>query len=537
MSAQQEGRDLRSNVMSCPSPGPLSGSRLLVCTALLMVCGAAVRAQPGTEELHRWLEEGRHQEVVDAVAALERRDGASVSQLLTGAEAALKMGRLQDARSFTDSAREADPESAEAATWQGHVLMAMGESRLADGRTGLLTQATFQDAASAYRQARKLGGDAYRNAYWEAEAQELGGSPEEALQALEAALEARPEDPGARLLKGRILLRAERPLEAARTLQGLLDAEPGHQEAAGLLVRARIAAGDQEALRSTVLELASVLGDAGVIFQPLYSSFWSDPAGRRMLADLLEEVRARTSAELLPRFYLGCLRLVEGRPEEAVPHLKAYVEAAGTDATGHRWLGVALTQAGQLDAARKELMKANTLGGVDPEEMATSYRELVTALVEAGRYEDAVVVQRLVVSLTDRPWDVMDLGALQVNAGHREEGMRTYRRVIERKDADAAVVSATQNSLGLALWGLGRLQEAEAALRAALATSERNLDARENLGILLLQLGREKKAAAQLERVSEMAASRGEGPRRRAAYHLLRIRYPVLLDGAGSRGD
>jgi len=116
----------------------------------------------------------------------------------------------------------------------------------------------------------------------------------------------------------------------------------------------------------------------------------------------------------LAHFHLGCLRLVEGRYEDAVQSLRAAVEASG-GRIGVGYLGQAFGVAGRVDEARA------VLAGLQAEAAAHYTSPLDFALVHAGLGESENTFAQLNRALDERTSDLVRMKLLPWPAAVRSD--------------------------------------------------------------------------------------------------------------------
>jgi tetratricopeptide (TPR) repeat protein len=459
---------------------------------------------------------------VEILSARLERSPEDLDLNLAMAEAALGAGDLRRARRHADRALGTAPKDTRAAEIVGHVLFRMGESaaeRLGD--KGMLVRATFADAATAYEEALALGSDPYQAGFWAAEAHERAEARDKALVAIDRALTARPKDPAALSLRGRLLLDQGKAAEALESFEAVLAGapqSPAAADAAAGSISARLKLGDKAGIAAAFPKLTKgdPLGAQARIYEILAAAYRGTPAEDAWQA-LLETADATEPRDAINAYYRAELMIRRGRSKEALELADRYLAAVPGDAGGLLLRAVALRKLGSLPEARKVLGRAYDL---DPERpsIREEFRYLVAAFFEAKRYQEASEVQEFVVYLTGRPEDRHDYAILRLDAGAPAEAERIYREIAADREVPASEVSRALNALALLQRGQKKLPEAEKTLREALATNPDNLDARENLGILLIDEGRAEEGRKELS-----ACIAKDPARKRAQYHLLRL--------------
>ena len=226
--------------------------------------------------------------------------------------------------------------------------------------------------------------------------------------------------------------------------------------------------------------------------------------------------------------------------------------AAPRDAEVQNRLGEALAKMGALDAAVEAFEQARS---AQPG-FTKATNNLMVTLVQAGRGEEALrQARRLVAEAPDDPDRLFALG-LALSEQDVEEAIRTFRRILDRapshtrarynlalvlQRADRLAEAAKElqrtidtepraeayYSLGVVRWHQGDLEQATAALRAAVAADRAYAGAYEALGGVLRDRQDWAGAAAALRRA---IALRPDQP---AGYFAL----ARVLQWAGQEGD
>ncbi|WP_240635981.1 tetratricopeptide repeat protein [Caldimonas tepidiphila] len=149
-----------------------------------------------------------------------------------------------------------------------------------------------------------------------------------------------------------------------------------------------------------------------------------------------------------------------------------------------------------------------------------SLRAACTVLLLLGRTEAARGgFERLLALDPDDADALASCAHLRAQAGDDAGAIADYRRLLARYPAQGA---APWFNLGYLLERSGRLGEAEAAFRAALALDERLDRAWYGLGLVLAGLGRDEEAIAALRRNVELQPLSPHGHERLVHLHLRR---------------
>ena len=221
----------------------------------------------------------------------------------------------------------------------------------------------------------------------------------------------------------------------------------------------------------------------------------------RLYRAILEAVPRHSDAN----HNLGLLAISVGKPVEALPYLRAALEAA--PAQGQFWISYvqALIQAGRLPEAREILAQGRSLGlagpaaddlegklGAEParDDPPSSALDALTASFVAENFAEAEAQARaLTIAFPDHPFGWKVLGASLSVTGRYRESLAPMRESI-RLQPDAE----TCKNLAIALLKLGEPVEAEQASRQALALWHHYAEAHLCLGNALLNLGRSTEA-------------------------------------------
>ncbi len=519
-----------------------SGSRtrclLTVALAVLpSVFPAGLMAQDDLTGLRKRMKAGDAAGVLDRVRDLVAGGEGTVEMALLGAEAALTLREWGQAGSLGSLATSLsrDPETRRPTEHRGfemeaHALWGSAQEAIASGRVSGLTRASFMDAASFYRESRAHGGDPFESGFWEAQACRFGLAFDEALLAIELALEAEPDNWAARVLKGRILIDLKRNADAVAHFRALRAANERDPEVAHLLLAAALGTDDRRAIRATFLELIRAFPGDMALYRPFHGRFSADDdpgyleSTLRAVAEFHPVTRDR-----VPRFYLALAAERGERLEEALELMVAYRDAAPTTPEGPYQVARLLLRLGRRAEAHQQMLKASALGGLEDADMARGFGLVIAAHVGANDYRPAVALQRIVVGMAADANAELNLARLLYHDGKRDEAIGIVKRLLQREDGhEDGFIAELYNDLALYHLGLGQDKEAEACLRRSMAASEEAMDARENLGIFLIQRGREAEGVKLLEQCLSRSPER-----HRSRYHLLRRRHPEVLGGGG----
>ncbi|HYC79102.1 MAG TPA: tetratricopeptide repeat protein, partial [Planctomycetota bacterium] len=292
-------------------------------------------------------------------------------------------------------------------------------------------------------------------------------------------------------------------------------------------LRAALRRGDRAALRAWFADTAAKLPveTAAEGWRLVAERFRAVPSDAGY-AELLDAALARNPDDAAATFWRADLALLRRRDAEALALFRRYRALRPDEGLARATVAFAEARNGLLADAEASL-EAATASNAPPDAIVGALRELVGAHHAAKRYADAARLQRRVAERTQTPPDALDLGVLLLDAGDPNAAAEAYRATLARDDLDRPTRAKAWNSLGLLHRGRGEAADAERCLRASIAAWEDALDGRENLGVLLVDLGRGAEAREHFE-----ACLARDPERKRSLYYLLRLLRPET-DGAG----
>ena len=196
------------------------------------------------------------------------------------------------------------------------------------------------------------------------------------------------------------------------------------------------------------------------------------------------------------RHNLGAALWYSGAREKAIAELRESVRLDPGSAGGHAFLGMALRETGDLPGARASLQRAMALAPA----MAAAYVDLAVIFLRAGNLEQGL--------------------------GQLEAGLNVPVPVPPPPDWDAAIAALrqavasgpkqpeshqAQNLLGLMLGRKGAPgDDVLAALRAAIRIRPDYAEAHNNLGLVLIQSGKDEEGIAALREAVRLAPTYAE---------------------------
>ncbi len=314
---------------------------------------------------------------------------------------------------------------------------------------------------------------------------ELGG----AIAAFERALEIDPE-----LREGYFALGATLKQQGAAARK---PAPPASSAADGAVERAKTAAAGGD-LRTAEGALAEALRlDANHAEAHTLQGYVLGQQGN-LSAALPHLQRATVLRPEWPeaRYNLGAALWYSGAREKAVAELRESVRLDPGSAGGHAFLGMALRETGDLPGARASLQRAMALAPA----MAAAYVDLAVVFLRAGNLEQGL--------------------------GQLEAGLNVPVPVPPPPDWDAAIAALrqavasspkrpeshqAQNLLGLMLGRKGAPgDDVLAAFRAAIRIRPDYAEAHNNLGLVLIQSGKDEEGIAALREAVRLAPAYAE---------------------------
>ena len=196
------------------------------------------------------------------------------------------------------------------------------------------------------------------------------------------------------------------------------------------------------------------------------------------------------------RYNLGAALWYSGAREKAIAELRESVRLDPGSAGGHAFLGMALRETGDLPGARASLQRAMALAPA----MAAAYVDLAVIFLRAGNLEQGL--------------------------GQLEAGLNVPVPVPPPPDWDAAIAALrqavasspkrpeshqAQNLLGLMLGRKGAPgDDVLAAFRAAIRIRPDYAEAHNNLGLVLIQSGKDEEGIAALREAVRLAPAYAE---------------------------
>ncbi len=290
--------------------------------------------------------------------------------------------------------------------------------------------------------------------------------PEDAIQALRAAIDVKPGWPEAHFLLGTALAAAGERTAARTELARALELDQSLHEARRVLADVHAALGEHEyaieegrrylqanpdsaSTRVRVAQSLMILGQfdealaevqaidesqrnvqINYAIGRVYLAKHDDANARKYLLAALEEMP--THAEILGSLLI--LDTAAGRVEESAARIQAALEASPNDANLERVAGLLALQQGNFGAAEDAFKRALELGPNDIQ----NYRHLAEFYVKTGRTQETIDVYEKALEVEPNQPQVHHLlGVLYEYGGQRELAIEHYEQAIKWAPAQA----------------------------------------------------------------------------------------------------
>jgi choline-sulfatase len=186
-----------------------------------------------------------------------------------------------------------------------------------------------------------------------------------------------------------------------------------------------------------------------------------------------------------------------GRPEDALPALKALAAKFPDASVFHTTYGRALKDAGRPAEAVAVYRQA-----VARIQDASLFHDLAVAARAAGHVAESLKAEQAALALEGRnPAALNGLGLLHAEAGRAEDAARAFEQAASLDPSNASYWT----NLGNARRALSGFPQAEAAYRRALDVDPTYADAANGLGTILVQTGKPADAVQWFERATAHA--------------------------------
>ncbi len=445
---------------------------------------------------------------------------------------ALKDDRVADAlEEFTTAERE-HPDDARVRNFRGIVLANLGQNA---------------EAAAEYRESIRLDPrmeNAYRNlGFLKWTEHQL----EPAREALERAVQLSPGDSFAHYYLGRVLLEAQRYLQAIQELEISRVPLPADARFSIQVTAGYIALGRREDARKSLDHLVTIpLNDAQSIqVASLLLAIHQNDAAINLIQQLNKRPSHPEAAWL--QFDQALVYLLAGSYEKAVEMAHAYPEflpqgALESPESAQTWslIGIACAHLSQGDRSVNALRQAATLAPGEEEHWLNLTRELM----ELNRYSEAISAVQNGLAANPKSYALhLRLGAAHLAAGHYAEAESVFRALVAAGDplptgyiglaqvllrtgraeeAASELANAGQKLgpnflisyfLGLAFDRAGKPLEAMMAFQEAVRLNSNNAEVHLSLGKTELALGRVNDAIAELQQALRLSPGNPQAKR------------------------
>lgn len=234
-----------------------------------------------------------------------------------------------------------------------------------------------------------------------------------------------------------------------------------------------------------------------------------------------------------PHYQLGLVLLKDGRPDEAMPEFREACERRENYAVGHLHWGIALAAMGNDRGALGQFNQALKIDG----NLTSAYIQGGLACFQLGQYMEAAQYYQAAVNLEpELPEPLVSLGIAlsqlgnEVDAGkcfmrawqldgrnvtvlrhaasamafqgQIDEAVRLFQEAVNlgHRGLNARERALIYNDWGVALFRVGRAEEAEEKLMEAADMDQSSVEPAMNLGLVAVQLGEYERAADAFEK-------------------------------------
>jgi tetratricopeptide (TPR) repeat protein len=307
------------------------------------------------------------------------------------------------------------------------------------------------------------------------------GQVKDAQAELKTLLDQAPAHAEANFLMAQILGQQGKVDEAANHLRATLRANPSHVGAHVQLGSYLDQKGQSEqalAEYEAALRVNPNLRDVKLLVGVLYAKTGRLPDALRLARELEQSAPKSPGPPLLR----GTVLLAQNNPQGAVDAFNAALKLKSDLTDGHRGLGQAHQQLGQIDQAVESYRRALALNDKD----VVSLNNLAWILAELRKkLDEALPLATKAEQIAPNSPEVLDtLGWIHYRRGAYADAEKSLSRAADKAPANGAI----RYHLGMAYAGLGRKADAVSALRRA-AQLDPKLAQSEKIDDLIKQLG------------------------------------------------
>ncbi len=473
--------------------------------ALMSAALALVLNQGSVEEGRDLLRQEKYEEARKAFESVLATDATSREAQVGLGRALLGLGEVEKAEDVLKKVLTQSPNDAEATVHLGRAALLRGDRfrEKAGGGDESLALSAYQDAARWFTEstaAEPNNVDSWNDlGLVKTRLEEFKG----AAQAYERSLAIVPGDVTANFRLGELYSRYHaEPEKAVPYLQTVLRAVPDHVDARRYLAQTLLALGratDAIAEYRRVLKAKPDDRETWAALWNLHATKGKYDEARRLYRSILDEDPKNATAQ----FHLGFCWFYEKKFPEAIDAMQKVLELDAKHDSAERVLGDCYLALGDLPNATTHYLTCVQLNPENPDAF-NGLAGVAQELSRQKRYDEAVdLFTKALASKPSEPLLHANLALTLKDMGRFDEAIRSYERAIELGPAD----SATWNDLGLLYEGKRQFDKASDCYRKA-ESIDGNVDATENLGVLLLKFGNYEKAMAEFRKVLEKDAQR-----------------------------
>ncbi len=302
--------------------------------------------------------------------------------------------------------------------------------------------------------------------------------------------------------------------DARRALEGMDKDDPA--------VRAEIAALEQDP-RMTAQRLIT-LSEADLIVEgnSLLVQQKYEEAGRRF-----QEAVRRNATNAIALQGVGLSLFHQGRSQQAVPYFTKATELAPDLIASQFYLGERALEFGLANEAIRRLEKATQLDPNDPEAWYLFHQAL--GLIDTRVNEQIAALQKCVALVPDNPNYRMELGETLADAGKIDDAEAAFRSALALAPDAVETLARLGGFLATNRRTSAALAEAGALLNRVLKADPSHAYTRFSLGTLALKQGRSAEAVTLLRELTQ------ENPRLQESWYLLSRAYAAVGKTTESR--
>jgi Flp pilus assembly protein TadD len=401
---------------------------------------------------------------------------------------------------------------------EARALLAFAEEVAAQGESGGAVSASFEDAKTALRRAREAGSKSVEVALGLARCAEISGDSEARIAELTNACAAAPNDVRPTWALAAALISAGRKDEGLALYVKLSDAHPKDANLALAAYTAARTAGDEARALSSVKRAL----DAAPENIPAWNSLWYVFAPQQRWGELAEasvEIAKAHPDGVSPAHYAGVACARARRFDEALTWLeKAWNASKDKGDPDARCEAARILLTEKNDRARAETLLTDAFALSPSNEQANSLMFfLAKRFADEGMSKKASQLFEVIARARPKDQIAQNNYANSLRfAGRVDECEKTYLAMIEQFPNDAQI----RNDYALLLDSVGRNDDAKKVLLAAHEVDPMNNDSMENLAFLARAKGDRTEALKWFHAAYAVAVAKNE----------LTARHRITLD-------